>query len=293
MNATESRTLLDYLTLASDFLRDRGIESHRLNAELLLCDAIGLRRIDLYLQFDRPLGPNETDVYREHLARRAKGEPLQYILGVAEFYGRQFVVNPHVLIPRPETEILVETAIDSLTKADAADAAPLVADIGTGSGCIALTIAAEIAAARVVATDLSADALSVARANADSMDLASRVEFRAGDMLEPLAGQRVDAIVSNPPYVADSDREKLQIEVRDHEPEAALYAGPDGLHATRRLIDASPAHLEPGGFVALEVGLGHSDAVRALWRERAPDWVVTTVRDLAGVERIVVASRPA
>ena len=306
MRRTDPLTLLDFLDLAAGFLRERHVDNARLNAELLLCEVVGLKRIELYLQFDRPLDQREVEAYRELLRRRVRREPLQYILGATEFYGREFHLTPAVLIPRPETEVLVETALEHLNKDrsntnaaaepernGATRACRLIADIGTGSGCIALTIAAECPDVRMIATDVSEDALAVARENADRMELADRIDFRLGDLLDPLAGHVVDAIVSNPPYVATTEREMLQPEVRDYEPEMALFAGDDGLSVLRRLIKAAPPHVRPGGFVALEIGLGQADRVRALWQEAAPAWSTRAVLDLAGVERIIVAMRPA
>jgi release factor glutamine methyltransferase len=295
MSNSDPRTLLDFLGLASDFLDERGAENARLNAELLLCEVVGLKRIELYLAFDRPLARDEIDAYRSLLARRAKGEPLQYILGFTEFYGRRFRVGRDVLIPRPETEVLVETALERISAdqtSHGVDASHVIADIGTGTGCIGLTLAAECPDARVIATDVSDNAIAVARQNAVELGLTDRVEFRLGDLLEPVAGEPVIGIVSNPPYVAEADREKLQVEVRDHEPALALFAGEDGLDVIRRLIEAAPRALPDLRFVALEIGLGQSDRVAELWRRSAPDWELAKVRDLAGIERIIVATAP-
>ena len=225
--------------------------------------------------------------YREHIRRRAAGEPVQYILGQTEFYGRDFRVTPAVLIPRPETEVLVERVLERIEGIQD----PIVADIGTGSGVIAVTIAAERPDARVTATDISPDALAIARENASVHECADRIDFREGDLLAPLGEERCHAVVSNPPYVADADRETLQREVRDHEPSEALFGGPDGLAIIRRLVESAPEHTLPGGIVAFEIGAGQADAVRSLWHDAAPDWDVEVARDLAGVERIVIASR--
>ena len=288
MTTKPPTTLLDYLGLATKHLTDRGVDSPRLNAERLLAGALGMGRLDLYLQFDRPLDSEEVDTFREMLRRRGRREPLQYILGHEEFYGREFIVTPDVLIPRPETEILVQEVLSRLK----GKPAPSVADVGTGSGCIAISIAAEVPEASVTATDISPAALNVAYRNAKALGLADRVELLKGDLTEPLTGRTFDAIVSNPPYVASGDATDMQAEVRDHEPATALFAGRDGLDVIRRLVPAAVRMVNPGGFLAMEIGLGQSADVAALCREHAPEWSVEIVQDLARIDRIVIATRP-
>ncbi len=287
MPEREPVTVVDFLNLAADFLAKRGIENPRLHAELLLGDVVGLKRIELYLQFDRPLTSPEVQRYRELLRRRSTGEPVQYILGHTEFFGRAFLVNPSVLIPRPETEVLVEQTLDRMQGV----ANPVVLDIGTGSGAIAITIAAERTDAHVVATDISADALDTARTNAKRLGVSDRVEFVEGDLFAPVSERTFDVVVSNPPYVAEADRATLQREVRDHEPATALFAGANGLDTVQRIVREAPQHVRPAGFCALEIGMGQHEAARLLWREVAPDWQVDVIHDLAGIERIVIASR--
>ncbi len=300
MSSSSPATTLEFLNLATGYFTSHEMENARLNAELLLCGVMNLKRIDLYVQFDRALDAEQVTRYREHIRRRAAGEPVQYILGHTEFYGRPFRVTPAVLIPRPETEVLVERVLERIEGIQD----PIVADIGTGSGVIAVTIAAERPDARVAATDISPDALAIARENAEANQCADRTDFVEGDLLAPFqnaqsasaassaTAPRFHAIVSNPPYVADSDRDTLQREVRDHEPGEALFAGPDGLAIIRRIVASAPEHTLPGGLVAMEVGAGQAQAVESLWREVAPDWSVEIARDLAGVGRIVVAQRP-
>jgi release factor glutamine methyltransferase len=324
MGEREPVTTLDYVNLATKYFSSRDIENPRLNAELLLGDVIGMRRIDLYVQFDRPVAPLEIEQYRDAIKRRGAGEPLQYILGHAEFYGRTFAVSPGVLIPRPETETLVERSLGLLKDNSApngvasSNVAPggvppdgagarRVLDIGTGSGAIAITMAAELPDANVVATDISSAALDIARNNAESLGVADRIDFREGDLFAPLApvapvasvasvasvaGEVFDAVISNPPYVGESERDSLAVEVRDHEPSEALFAGNNGLDTIRRIVAAAPEYVAPGGFCALEVGMGQPETVRALWSDAAPDWLVEVTSDLAGIERIVVARRP-
>jgi len=288
MNRLEPTTLLDYLNRATEYFRERKIDSPRLNAERLLCGVLGCRRIDLYLQFDRPLSSEEVGRYREMIRRRGRGEPLQHILGTTEFHGREFIVTPDALIPRPETETLVEKVLLRMERMEK----PLVADIGTGSGCIAVTIAAERPDARVIATDISEKALALGRKNAEGLGVADRVEFLAGDLIAPLGERRVNLIVSNLPYVSCGDRDTLSPEVRDWEPEVALFAGDDGLSLISRFVATAPNAVLPDGFVAMEIGLGQAERVVALWHTFAPDWAITVEKDLAGVERIVIATRP-
>lgn len=288
MNGEGPKKLLDYLTLATDFLAARDVENARLNAERMLASVLDIERLQLYLQFDRPLEADEVTRYREFLRRRGKGEPLQYILGTAEFYGRMFEVTPAVLIPRPETEVLVETAIDRLKSIES----PSVADVGTGSGCIAITLAAEIPDAEIHATDISSEALDIARGNAELNGVEGRVRWREGDLLTPLRGVPLAAVVCNLPYVSESDRGTLQREVRDWEPERALFAGDDGLSVVRRFIPQAADAVLPGGFVAMEIGAGQADEVARLWQEAAPEWGIELVKDLAGIDRVVVASKP-
>ena len=288
MTRKQPETLLDYLNLATDYLTRHTVDHPRLNAEMLLCEALGMKRLELYLQFDRPLSTSEVDAFRDMLRRRGTRQPLQYILGHEEFYGRRFLVTPDVLIPRPETEILVETVLKRLK--DRTE--PVIADIGTGSGCIAVTLAAEIPGAHVTAADISDAALTVARKNARNAGVEEAVSFVQGDLLAPLRGKQFDAIVSNPPYVPEGDRDGMQPEVRDYEPALALFSGPDGLSIIREIVAGCAALIRPGGLVALEIGIHQSGAVRALWREHAPDWNVEVVQDLAGIDRIILAACP-
>ncbi len=287
---------LELTKLAAEHLAGKGIEEARLEAELLLADILGIRRLDLYLQFERPLEPAEVDAYREALRRRADREPLQYITGEAEFRELTLNVDPRVLIPRPETEVLVGEVLgfDFDTDTDTegqgqAEGRGTVLDIGTGSGAIILSLLHEGPFERGVATDVSEGALEVAAANAERHGLADRLELRSGSLWEPIGdGEVFRVIVSNPPYVADGERDGLMPEVRDHEPEGALFAGPDGLSVVREIVAGAPRHLAAGGLLAVEVGLGQADAVAALFREsgfRAP----RVATDLTGRERIVLA----
>jgi len=298
------------LETAAGYLRDKGLSSPRLDAELLLAEILGLERIRLYTDFDRPLATGEVDGFRKLISRRARHEPVAYILGRAHFRHLLLDVTPAVLIPRPETEELVEAALQSLrlrppwdalrgrggagTAAEAApsasSAAPLAADVGTGSGAIALCLAQE-GGLRVLATDTSAEALQVAARNSSRLGLDALVEFRQTDLLAGVAEGSLHLIVSNPPYVASGDMASLSPDIRLFEPAAALDAGSDGLAVFRSLLPQAAEALCPGGSVLLEVGDGQAAAVAALARE-AGFAVVTVHKDLSQKDRIVGAILP-
>jgi release factor glutamine methyltransferase len=290
-------TALELAAKAARHLAERGIENARLESELMLASILGLSRLKLYLQYDRPIDGPELEQFRASVRRRLKREPLQYILGRTGFRRLELEVDVRVLIPRPETEILVDHVLGwAARKAGSgeegksgADRELGVLDVGTGSGAIALSLAQE-SAARVIATDVSADALEVARANAARLGLAERVEFRQGALWQPIGErERFSAIVSNPPYIADTERGALMPEVRDWEPATALYAGSDGLDVIRALIEGTAAHLEPGGLLALEVGADQAARVSELLGEQCEFENIRTEKDLAGRERIVLA----
>jgi len=231
---------------AADF-RKRGLSTPRLDAELLLADLLGCRRIDLYIDFERPLSESEQRAFRESIARRRKREPVAYITGKKEFWSLEFAVDPRVLVPRPETETLVEVALKRLP-----DGAKLL-DLCTGSGCVALAIAATRPDCFVDAADISEDACAVARENAERHGLSDRVSVYAGDLFAPLPeGRRYDGITANPPYVPESDIESLPAEVRK-EPRVAFLAGRDGLELIRRVLKEAPLRLVPGGWLFVEI----------------------------------------
>jgi release factor glutamine methyltransferase len=283
-------TPLTLARLAADHLQGRGIENARLEAELLLAAVLGLSRLDLYLQHDRPLTPEEVERFRALVRRRLRREPLQYILGEVHFRELVLKVDRRALIPRPETEVLVGEVL-AWARARGEEILSAV-DIGTGSGAIALSLAREGPFARVVATDLSADALALAQENAARCGLAERVEFRKGALFEPLApGERFDVVVSNPPYIAEAERGELAPEVREWEPETALFAPGEGLSILDALVDGAPEHLRPGGLLALEIGSGQGRAVADRIERRGGYGPARVVRDLAGHERVVLAVR--
>lgn len=276
------------LSWATEDFKGRGFESPRLEAELLLANSLGCDRIRLVIDSNRPLSAEELASVRQLIQRRRRFEPMAYILGSREFYGRKFTVSPAVLIPRPDTEVLVETALE-LTKDRHLFGHAL--DLCTGSGCVAVSFALERPTWRTWATDISKEALDVARSNAARLG-ASEVSFRHGDLFEALEpGQRFGLITANPPYIANGEHPDLQPDVRDFEPVLALTSGSDGLDLVRRLVDAAPNYLEPGGSLAMEIGAGQAPEVKRLLAARG--FVnVQSKKDLGKHERVVFAQVP-
>jgi release factor glutamine methyltransferase len=282
------RTALELAKQAGVFLGERGIENGRLEAELLLSGILGNRRLDLYLQYDRPVTADEIARYRAAVRRRLRREPLQYILGEVDFRRLRLSVDRRALIPRPETEVLVGTVLE--WAGGRPDLSAI--DIGTGSGAIALSLAVEGEFGRIVATDVSADAIELARHNAQRCGVAGRIEFRHGELWADNGdGARFDVVVSNPPYIAESERSSLEPEVRDWEPAGALFAGADGLSVVNAIVDGAWDQLNEGGLLAVEIGAGQGDAVRERACERGYA-AVRVITDLAGRQRIALASKP-
>jgi release factor glutamine methyltransferase len=270
------------------FFESKGIEGGRLDAELLLAHALSWRRIDLYARIDHVPSAQALAKFREMVKARGERVPAKHLTGEAEFYSLSLAVSPGVLIPRPETELVVERALAVLPE----DRESLVADLGTGSGAIAIALAAKRPKARVVATDVSAEALAVGRANAERHNVADRIEFRQGEWFAALdAGTLFDAILSNPPYVATPDLERAMPEVRDHEPRIALDGGPDGLKDLRGLVAGASAWLKPGGWLIVEVGAGEAGAVSDLAKGSGAYARVEVTKDFAGIDRIVAMTR--
>lgn len=273
-----TRAVLDWTT--QDFAA-RGIESPRLDAELLVAKALETDRVGLYLDLNRPLSNRERSAIRPLVARRRQREPVAYILGHREFYGRRFTVTPDVLIPRPDTETLVDHALACIPE----DAACRVLDVGTGSGAIAVTIAAERPLAVVTATDISEAALKVASRNAEQLEVADRIEFERADLLRGAA--QYDVVVSNPPYVAQSEIDALQPEIRQHEPLAALEAGEDGLDVVRALLAAVEPATMSGAELLVEVGIGQAASVLDFAANHAAWHLVAVYPDLDRIDRVV------
>jgi release factor glutamine methyltransferase len=282
-------------------LRAANVPSHTLAAELLLMHALGRDRTWLYTHPEASLEPAQAEAYFAFIARRAAGEPVQYLTGKQEFWGLEFKVTPAVLIPRPETEHVMEVALARLGprgfKIHLDTGAPReklrVADVGTGSGCLAVALAYELPHADVFATDISAPALDIARENAARHNVADRINFMQADLLEPLlpSPQPFDLIVSNPPYVARAEAAGLQREVRDHEPHAALFGGPSGVEIYARLIEQAGSLLRTGGLLVLELGYNSADHVRSILTLENAWKNVGFTNDLAGIPRVASAER--
>lgn len=281
MAAQEIWTILKILAWTKDYLLSKGVGNARLEAEWLLCAATGLERVGLYLQYDKPLNDGELAAYRVLVARRARREPLQHILGSQEFCGLDYEVTPDVLIPRYDTELLVSEALTRQPDARA------VLDIGTGSGCIAISLQKRLPRAAVTATDISEGALAVAARNAALHG--AQVEFLSGALFVPVDGRSFDLIVSNPPYIPTADIETLDLEVRDYDPRMALDGGGDGLEIYRSLIPAAVEYLNPGGWLLVEVGIGQADDVVALFRQTGRYGGPIVAVDPGGIERVVGA----
>jgi len=277
--------LRNALRWAIDTLEANDIGSPRLNAETLLMFVLNCHRAYLYAHPERELIDDERQRYEEAVAERSRGVPAQYITGHQEFWGLDFLVSPAVLIPRPETEHVVETAIEIAHDLDNA----LIIDVGTGSGCIALALENELPHAEVHAVELSPDALEIARANAARLRL-ERVRFHLTDLLEGFPEEFADMIVSNPPYVGECEADKVQAQVRKYEPHMAVFGGPEGPEVIRKLIEQSQRVLKPDGWLLMEIGYTQSPLLEGLlkgWRD------VHFVPDLQGIPRVAVARKPA
>lgn len=277
-------TIKALLQWTTDHFAKKGLDSPRLDAELLLAHVLNCKRIDLIVRYDELPTDAEKAAFRELVKKRLDRTPTAYLVGVRDFYLLPFEVTPAVLIPRPDTEALVDAAIDFLKKRPGGTAL----DVGTGSGCVAISLAHAVKAAGVTAVDVSPDALAVARRNAARHNVADRVTFVGGNLFAPLpAGATFDLIVSNPPYIPPAEIETLMPEVKDHEPRVALDGGTDGLAFYRRLTADARRWLRPGGAVMVEVGHTQDAAVRGLF-EAAGFQVGKTIKDRAGRPRVVV-----
>ena len=271
------------LTEATLLLRDAGVPEARREAGSILSFIIGKDRTFLISHAEDQLSDESFGRYQELLERRGSGEPIQYITGVQDFFGRAFRVTPDVLIPRPETELLVEAAIELI------DSEAFICDVGTGSGCIAVTMLCELRGARAVAVDTSAAALEIAKRNARDHEVFERIEFAISDCFSALDASQYqfDIVVSNPPYVSAAAIEGLQREVRDHEPLVALSPGPDGLTVIRRLMIDAPSFLKPEGFLIMEIGFDQGEAVTSLVDDKV--WRLCDIKsDLQSIPRIVI-----
>jgi len=271
-------TTLKVLSWTTTYLHEKGVENARREAEWLLCEVTGLDRMGLYLHFDKPLQEDELAAYRSLVLRRGRREPLQHIIGSQEFDGLEFIVSKDVLIPRYDTETLIEEVVRRFPSPRT------ILDIGTGSGCIAIALARRLPEASITAVDISSEALVIARQNA--LRHGVTIEFLQGSYFEAVGTRRFDLIVSNPPYITTAELVDLQPEVRDFEPRLALDGGLDGLTAYRQIVSLASAHLVPSGYLVVEVGAGQAPEVSELFVEAGFNTIVNTP-DSAGIQRVV------
>jgi len=287
-----SWTIQKLLNWVTEYLTNKGVDSPRLSAELLLCHVLALTRIELYTQFDKSVPQRQLDMLRDLVKRAGLHEPVAYLTGRTEFYSIELDITADCLIPRPETELLVQRAIEFLRMRDGVQ---FVCDLCTGSGCIAVAIAKNFPDARVIATDISAGAVEVAARNVTKHGLNERIELLQGDLFEPLVGQldvtEFDMIVCNPPYVSSAEYETLAPNVKDYEPKSALLAGTDGLDVYRRLIDRADSFLKPGAALVLEIGYGQGPAVLDLLEQTGAFAEIKIEKDPNDNDRVVTARK--
>lgn len=287
----ETWTIGRLLNWTADFLRDKQSDSPRLDAEVLLAHARGCQRIELYTAFEEEADDELRESFRELIRRRAGGTPVAYLVGHREFFSMSFQVTPAVLIPRPETELIVVRVMD-LAKEQAGGEALRIADVGTGSGVLAICSAKHVPSSSVTAIDISPEALAVAQANAEQHEVAERIEFVQSDLFAKLpATAEYNIIVSNPPYVASSDMSGLAPGVRDHEPHLALDGGEQGTEIIKRLIPQATEHLKPGGWLLMEVGPDNAALVEQLVADQAGLVLRETIADLSNHPRVVQAQK--
>lgn len=285
--STESWTLGRLLTWTTSFLKDKQADSPRLDAEVLLAHVLGTQRIQLYTRFDEIAGEDVRNRYKQLVKQRVEGCPVAYLVGFKEFYNLRFTVTPAVLIPRPETELLVLEAI-RLAKPMPI---PKIVDVGTGSGAIAVTLAKYLPHAELTAIDISDEALSIARKNAEQLGMMNRVRFLQGDLLAPVAGEAFDLVISNPPYIASEVMETLPITVKNFEPKGALEGGPGGTAIIEKIAGQAVTSLKPGGYLVMEIGADQGKSVTALLERLGVYGSVTVLPDHAGLPRVVKAQR--
>jgi release factor glutamine methyltransferase len=279
-------TIAEVLSAAARRLADEGIEDARFEVEVLLRHVLGIDRARLLARLQEPLTEEQSCRFEAMLVRRLAHEPAAYITGQREFYGLDFEVTPAVLIPRPETEVLVEAVIELAKERSRVRRGPVIADIGTGSGAIAVSVALNVPRSEVYAVDSSPEALKIARRNAERLGV-ERIMFLRGDLCTPLP-EYVDILAANLPYVKTSDWTTLPPEIRDHEPRLALDGGEDGLDVVRRLVEEAPRFLRPKGAVCLEIGFDQADEVRAIAAVSFPGYKVEVRQDLAGLDRVFI-----
>jgi len=286
-----SNTCLEILNQAVEKLRSEGIDKPRTNAELLLGAVLNKSKVDLYLNKDHVLTSDEIERFTQWIKERISHRPVQYIIGTVEFFGLEFKVDERVLIPRPETETLVEVVIEQLAHKEK----PKMIDLGTGSGAIAISLAANLKSSFIYATDVSKEALEVAKENAIKNKVENQIEFLCGNLFEPLKNKnlegQIDCVVSNPPYVSRNELETLPEEIKDYEPIVALQSEKDGLFFHKKIIEGSLGFLKEEGVLALEVGLGQANKVVSLIPDHVDFKNVGIKKDLGGVDRMVMATK--
>ena len=282
------KTIGEILRSGAAYLEQNGVPNARLVFEQVLSHILNCKRLELYLRFERPLSQNQLDMLRSATRRLAAGEPLQYVVGDTEFMGRRFRVDRRVLIPRPETETLVEAVLKcgGLWQG----ARPVLADVGTGSGCIVACLALERPDAHYIAIDRSVDALGLARENAAALGTAERIGFVAGDLLGAVRGGSLDAVVSNPPYIRSDECDRLPRHIREHEPRLALDGGGDGLQTLAALVGQAREAVKPDGHLFMEIGCDQADSVSGLLASSGFS-AIGVIRDLGGRDRVVQARR--
>jgi release factor glutamine methyltransferase len=283
-------TIQKLLTWVTEYLTQKGVDAPRLSAELLLSHVLGLKRIELYTQYNKVVVQDQLDRLRDLVKRAGEHEPVAYLVGRTEFYSIEFEVTPDCLIPRPETELLVQRSIEFLRKRTGPQQ---VCDLCTGCGVIAVAIAKNVPDAKVIATDIAEPALAVAARNIEKHKLADRIELRHGDLFEPLVPQLdvFDLIACNPPYVSAPEYEALDRNVKEYEPRLALYAGPDGLDLYRRIVEKVREFLKPDGILLLEIGYRQGPPVRELLEQTGLFAPIRIDKDLQGHDRVVTALR--
>lgn len=278
-------TVLESIQKSADFLAKRGVESPRLQTELLLAHLLKMPRMNLYLNFERTLTPAETDLLREAIMRRSRREPLQHIIGSTSFCGFEMAVNRRALVPRPETELLAEAGWTFLSAINHPSTA---LDFGTGTGCLAIALAAKCPEVKIIALEMSAEAIALAKENAGKNNVAGRIEFLKADGFDALNTTQFDLIISNPPYIPTGEIATLQPEVRDFDPRAALDGGMDGLDFYRMLAARAKSHLKPFGKIMMEFGDGQAEAIRRIFENEK--WIVEAVKeDYSQRARILIA----
>jgi release factor glutamine methyltransferase len=288
----ETWTITKLLNWVTQFLTDKGIESPRLSAELLLSHVLGLKRIELYTQYNKAVEKPELDKLRELVRRAGQNEPIAYLVGKTEFYSMEINVTPDCMIPRPETELLVQRAIEFLRTRNGNQ---FVCDLCTGSGCIAVAIAKNFPNAKIIATDICDAALAVASTNVEKHSLQDKIKLLSGDLFDPIIPQldvgKFDLIVCNPPYVSSSEYEKLAQNVKDYEPRMALFAGEDGLDIYRRIIEKVDAFLKPDAALILEIGYAQGHAITEMFEQTGIFSEIKIEKDFHDNDRIVTAKK--